>query len=115
MPPGGDYVTRDIFDERTAWLRKGQEQLEVAFKELRNDVLGDVRGLRSEIGETTGELRADIGGVNGKLDALLDIGRREERGRMANRKALIGLLAKVFGTGGAGAGVFYIIQKLLEK
>jgi hypothetical protein len=89
MPPV-EYVTKELFEERHQWMKQWLQDVTEGFKDLRNDVLAS----------------------NRKLDQLLSIEKREEKGRDAARKAWLLLATKVLGSGGAGAALLYIIQKL---
>ena len=89
MPPA-EYVTKELFEERHLWMKQWLQDVTEGFKELRNDVLSS----------------------NRKLDQLLSIEKREEKGRDAARKTWLLLATKVLGSGGVGAALLYIIQKL---
>ena len=90
MPPA-DYVTKELFEERHRWQEKWLRDLTEGFSELRNEVRQ----------------------MAAKLDTIVAIEKQEAKTRDANRKALLGLAAKLLGSGGVGAGLLYLLQRVI--
>lgn len=90
-PPGGDYVSKDMFEERHKWTQKWLQDLTEGVGELRNEVRDQSK----------------------KIDLLLAIERKEQKSKEQIRKDIAGLIGKIVGGGGAGAGLLYIIQRIV--
>jgi len=95
-PP--EPVLSDKCEERHKWLDKWAENIEEGFKDIRNDVIG---------------LKTLVSALDKKIDQLLRLERTEAKGKADQRKALLALAGKLIGSGGAGAAILYVAQRIL--